>query len=105
MSIFYSPAQQRQSLVLTRLSCHLLAVSSVWMRGMAEGWMSVVSKHIGTSFQGPHIGFHSITASVSSLKLATLRLALFSWMLAPGPLLLLAPIPQQSHAVGGFSVY
>lgn len=78
--------------------------------------MSVVSKHKGTSFQGPQIGFHSITAFVSRLlltasllrfllRLETLRLALFSWMLAPGPLLLLAPIPQQSHALGGFSGY
>lgn len=38
---------------------------------MAEGWMSVVSKHIGTSFQGPQIGFHSITASVSRLLLTS----------------------------------
>lgn len=37
---------------------------------MAEGWMSVVSKHIGTSFQGPQIGFHSITA-VSRLLLTS----------------------------------
>lgn len=33
--------------------------------------MSVVSKHLGTSFQGPHIGFHSITASVSRLMLTS----------------------------------